>query len=309
MSSPASPSASAMATEADAAAPARVAVHRERAWPLELAGRVLRDRFAFGGTVFMLLLVVLAVAAPLLSPYDAYEVSLADRHKAPSAAHLFGTDEFGRDLLTRIIYGGRISLMVGFVAALIGALIGVPTGMLGGYFGGWVDTLFMRAWDVLLAFPPILLGLAIVAVAGPGAGNVVLAVGIVSVPAFARLARSVTLTQRGLQYIEAARTLGATDAQILRHILPNILPLILVQATVTAAYGILLEAALSFLGVGSQPPEPSWGTMLNQALRFLNQNPWYGIFPGLTITALVLSLNFVAETLRDALDPTLRRLS
>lgn len=248
---------------------------------------------------------VLAMAAPLLAPYPPLEMHMADRFQPPGPRYLLGTDEFGRDILSRVIYGTRISIGVALVTAALAGLVGVPAGVTAGYRGGLADTLIMRLCDCIFAFPAILLGLAVVAILGPGPVAVTLAVTCINVPIFARIARASVLAERGKAYVEAALSLGSGAGRIMfRTILPNALPPLLVQATVSAAYAILLEAALSFLGLGSQPPEPSWGTMLNFGRTYLNRAPWYGVFPGLAISLLVLGLHFFADALRDALDPT-----
>jgi peptide/nickel transport system permease protein len=229
---------------------------------------------------------------------------MRDRFLAPTERYPFGTDEFGRDILSRVIHGSRISMGVALGTMILAASIGIPTGLAAGYFGGITDALTMRLWDCIFAFPAILLGVAIVAILGPGSTNVMLAVTIINIPIFSRITRASTLVEKSRTYVEAATSVGGGAARIMfRHIFPNCLPPILVQATVSAAYAILLEAALSFLGLGAQPPEPSWGTMLNFGRTYLNRAPWYGIFPGLAITMLVLGLHFFADALRDALDP------
>jgi peptide/nickel transport system permease protein len=250
------------------------------------------------------------VAAPLLAPADPLVMDKLNQFSPPSAWHLFGTDEFGRDILSRVIYGARISLTTGAVAMLIATTIGVPVGVVAGYVGGRTDVVIMRLLDCLLAFPAILLAMAVVAVLGPNSLDAIIAVGIVSIPAFLRLARASALSQREKEYVEASRAMGAHAHYIVfRTILPNCYAPIIVQMTVAAAQAILLEAALSFLGLGTIPPDPSWGAMLNTGRSFLNQAPWYAIFPGLTLTILILALNFLADALQQALDPTRMRSS
>ncbi len=265
-----------------------------RVSPLGLAGGVL-----------VLLLGLVALAAPLLAPYPPFEMHMQDRFQPPSTRYLFGTDEFGRDLLSRVIYGARISLAVGLGTMALAGLVGIPLGLCAGYVGGVLDTLVMRLCDCVFAFPAILVGVTTTAVLRPGSMPVMLAITIISIPVFARLARASVLTERAKLYVEAARSLGAAPGRIMvLAVLPNCLPSLLVQATVSAAFAMLLEAGLSFLGLGAQPPEPSLGTMLNVARTYLNRAPWYGVFPGLVITALVLGLQFLADALRDAADPT-----
>ncbi len=264
-----------------------------------------KHRVGLLGAAIVGLFGLIAMLAPLLAPYHPFEMHLRDRFLAPTGRYPFGTDEFGRDILSRVIFGSRISIGVALGTMIVAASIGVPTGLAAGYFGGLTDTLTMRMWDCIFAFPAILLGVATVAVLGPGSTNVMVAVTIINVPIFSRITRASMLVERVKTYVEAAMSLGGGPARIMfRNIFPNCLPPILVQATVSAAYAILLEAALSFLGLGAQPPEPSWGTMLNFGRTYLNRAPWYGIFPGLAITALVLGLHFFADALRDALDPT-----
>ena len=268
-----------------------------RVSPLGLAGGVL-----------VLLVGLVALAAPLLAPYPPFEMHMQDRFQPPSTKYLFGTDEFGRDLLSRVIYGARISLAVGLGTMALAGLVGIPIGLCAGYVGGVLDTLVMRLCDCVFAFPAILVGVTITAVLRPGSMPVMLAITIISIPVFARLARASVLTERAKHYVEAARSLGAAPGRIMvLAVLPNCLPPLLVQATVSAAFAMLLEAGLSFLGLGAQPPEPSLGMMLNVARTYLNRAPWYGVFPGLVITALVLGLQFLADALRDAADPTQAR--
>jgi len=264
----------------------------------------VRQRLGLLGVAIVMLFTLIALMAPLLAPYHPFEMHMRDRFLAPTERYLFGTDEFGRDILSRVIHGSRISMGVALGTMLLAASIGIPTGLAAGYFGGITDTLTMRLWDCIFAFPAILLGVAIVAILGPGSTNVMLAVTIINIPIFSRITRACMLVEKTKTYVEGAMSVGGGPARIMfRHIFPNCLPPILVQATVSAAYAILLEAALSFLGLGAQPPEPSWGTMLNFGRTYLNRAPWYGIFPGLAITTLVLGLHFFADALRDALDP------
>jgi len=270
---------------------------------------VLRNPLGTVGLLIILGLTAVALAAPLLAPANPLAMNKPDQFSPPSSQYLFGSDEFGRDILSRVIYGARISLGAGAAAVLVATAIGVPLGLFAGYFGGRVDTLIMRLLDCLLAFPAILLAMAIVGVLGPSSLNAMIAVAIVSIPAFSRLTRGSTLSQREKEYVEAARALDAGNAYIMfRTILPNCFAPIIVQMTVAAAYAVLLEAGLSFLGLGTKPPEASWGSMLNTGRAYLHRAPWYGIFPGLAITILVLALNFVADVLQQALDPTRRAL-
>ncbi len=224
--------------------------------------------------------------------------------KPPSAAYWFGTDEVGRDLLSRVIWGGRASLSAGVIAVSIAVGVGVPLGMVAGYLGGWVDAVIGRLTDAMLAVPFLILAIALAAFLGPSLGNAMIAIGVTATPIFVRLARGQVLAARAEDWVEAARAVGNPPVRILvRHIFPNILPPVMVQATLAVASAIIAEASLSFLGLGQQPPSPSWGSMLNTAQRFLTQAPWMAIFPGLAIFMTVLAFNLFGDGLRDALDP------
>ncbi len=224
--------------------------------------------------------------------------------KPPSALYWFGTDEVGRDLFSRIIYGARASLSAGVISVTIALLLGVPIGLLAGYRGGWIDALISRFTDAMLACPFLILAIALAAFLGPSLTNAMIAIGVTAMPIFIRLTRGQVIGVKVEDYVEAARSVGDTPMQIaFRHILPNIAPQLLVQATLTVATAIIAEAALSFLGLGQQPPQPSWGSMLNTAQRFLSSAPWMAIFPGLAIFVTVLSFNLLGDGLRDALDP------
>jgi peptide/nickel transport system permease protein len=273
------------------------------------AFRTLRAPGGLWGLAIIVIMVLMSIAAPLIAPYDPLEIHKGDQFKPPQRQYLFGTDEFGRDLLSRTIWAGRISLLAGVFAVAFAMGLGVPLGLVGGYFGRAADAILMRGMDTLLAFPGILLAMAIVAVIGPGSLNAMIAVAIVSIPTFARVSRSSMLTQKNMDYVMAARSLGARDTRIIfRGILPNAIPVVLVQVTVSVAFAILVEAALSFLGLGTQPPDPSWGNLLQVSRRYLRQAWWYGVFPGLFLTTLIVGLNLFSEALRDALDPTRRHL-
>ncbi|WP_409344320.1 ABC transporter permease [Paenibacillus sp. MBLB4367] len=261
---------------------------------------------AGGGVIVFYLLV--ALLAPLIAPHDPYLVDLVNKLKPPSAEHLLGTDDKGRDVLSRLIYGTRLSLAVGFVAVLIGAFFGIILGLLAGYYGKWVDTIIMRVVDVLLAFPGILLALAIVSALGPSLVNVMIAVGVFSIPMFARIVRGSTLTVKKLEYIDAIRSLGAGDVRIIFvHILPNIMSPIIVQATLRIATAILSAAGLSFLGLGAQPPMAEWGAMLSNGRDFMFTVPTLALFPGIAISTLVIGFNVFGDGLRDALDPRMKQ--
>ena len=262
-----------------------------------------RHRAGLAACVILSVLGVMAALAPWIAPQDPLAQNRTDRFLPPSFPHPFGTDEFGRDILSRVIHGARISLLTGAVAVLIGGMVGVPLGLLGGFAGGLTDAMIMRVLDFLLAVPAILLAMVIIAILGPGSFNAMLAVGVVSVPAFARLTRASTLTLKERDFVVATRALGVGPVYLMfRTILLNALTPIVVQVAVTAAVAMLLEAALSFLGLGTQPPAPSWGSMLNTGRSFLYHAPWYGLFPGMVITVSVLSLNALADVLQAVID-------
>lgn len=259
---------------------------------------------AFGGVILVCLL---ALTAPMIAPYDPFAQDYDALLKSPSWEHPFGTDRVGRDILTRVLYGTQVSVLVGLVAVGISIVIGVPLGLLSGFVGGAVDNVIMRFMDALIAFPRLILALAIVAVLSPGVMNVMIAVGIGSMPVYARLMRSQALAIRENQYIEAAHSLGIPNVRIMyRHILPNAVSPIIVQATLGLGYAVLAEASLSFLGVGVQPPTATWGSILNQGAPLLEQAWWVAFFPGVAIFLFVLCLNLAGDALRDILDPRLR---
>jgi peptide/nickel transport system permease protein len=269
-----------------------------------------RDPTAVLGGVVFLLIVFAAAGASQVAPYDPLQVHVRDRLQLPSTSYLLGTDELGRDLLSRIIYGARVSLAVGMVAVLIGGVAGVTLGLLGGYFGGGVDAIIMRSMDAVLAFPAIILALAIISALGPSPVNAMIAIGLVTIPSFARITRGSLLSLKEKEFVEASRASGATSGYLMvRVLLPNTLSPILVQSSIAFANAILTEAALSFLGLGIQPPTPSWGSMLDFGRKYLTQTPWYSVAAGAAIFLAVLSLNLLGDGLRDALDPRLRRAS
>jgi peptide/nickel transport system permease protein len=266
--------------------------------------RLLKRKGAVAGLVVITAFVLLALFAPLVIPYDPVATSWSAVRKAPSAAHWFGTDDLGRDILARVIYGARASLVAGAISVVIALSIGVPLGLLSGYRGGFIDALISRITDAMLACPFLILAIALAAFLGPSLGNAMIAIGISATPIFIRLTRGQVMSVKVEDYIEAARAIGNPRWRIaLFHILPNIMPALLVQATLAIAAAIIAEAALSFLGLGQQPPAPSWGSMLNSAQRFLTSAPWMAIWPGLAIFLVVLSFNLVGDGLRDALDP------
>ncbi|MDB5608972.1 MAG: diguanylate cyclase [Bradyrhizobium sp.] len=273
--------------------PARRALHR-----------LFRRKGAIVGLVVIATFIVLALFAPLITPYDPIATSWTMVRKPPSALHWFGTDDLGRDVLTRVIYGTRASLTAGAISVGIAFSIGVPLGLLSGYQGGFVDALISRITDAMLACPFLILAIALAAFLGPSLGNAMIAIGISATPIFLRLTRGQTMSVKVEDYVEAARAVGNPPWRIaLVHILPNVMPALLVQATLSIAAAIIAEAALSFLGLGQQPPAPSWGSMLNSAQRFLSNAPWMALWPGLAIFLVVLSFNLVGDGLRDALDP------
>jgi peptide/nickel transport system permease protein len=269
--------------------------------------RLRRSKLVVAAACFLVLMVLVAAAAPLVAPYDPLAMAPAVRFQGPSLAHVFGTDEYGRDVLSRLIYGARISLEVGLISVGISLIVGAILGSVAGYYGRAIDMLISRLMDILFAFPAILLAIALMAVLGSDIRNVMLAIGIVNVPIFMRVARASTLTVRTTQYVEAARASGARDVRLLaRHVLPNIAAPLIVQATLAFAWAIIAEAALSFLGLGTQPPTPSWGIMLSTGRTFMQQNPSDVIFSGAAISLAVLSLNIMGDGLRDALDPRMK---
>jgi peptide/nickel transport system permease protein len=270
--------------------------------------RLFRN-FAFAfGAILTIVLVVVALAAPLLSPYDPNVQDTSRRLEAPSKEHLLGLDDLGRDVLSRIIWGARVSLRVGFSVVFLASIIGVALGAISGYYGGWFETIIMRVTDIFLAFPGILLAIAMVAVLGPSVNNVIIALVIQGWVGYARLGRGQVLKVREMEYVTAARALGAKSPRvILRHVLPNVINPVIVMATLGLAGAILSEAALSFLGLGVQPPTPSWGAMLTSGRRYLGLANHLAIWPGIAIMLAVMGLNFLGDGLIDALDPKYRK--
>lgn len=269
--------------------------------------RLLRHRAAALGALMLLLMVAVAALAPVLAPYPPNEADFAASLQGPGPEHLLGTDEHGRDLLSRLIYGTRLSLLVGVISVAVGLSAGVTLGATAGYVGGRVDALIMRAMDVMLAFPTMLLAVAVVFMLGPGLEKAMLAVGIVSVPAYARITRGSVLSVKETEFIEAARASGGSHRRvILRHVLPNIFAPLLVRATLGTSEAILETAALGFLGLGARLPTPEWGLMLSRGASHLYDGPHLVYFPGIAITLVVLAMNLLGDGLRDALDPRLR---
>jgi peptide/nickel transport system permease protein len=270
-----------------------------RAWR-----RLIRRKSAVLGLVVIVLFVLVAVLAPLIAPYDPAQQIWTSIRKPPSLLHWFGTDESGRDLFSRVIFGARASLLAGVVSISIALGLGVPIGLLAGYGGKWIDAVIGRITDAMLACPFLILAIALAAFLGPSLENAMIAIGLAAAPVFVRLTRGQVMAVKVEDYVEAARAVGNPPLRIaVKHILPNIMPALIVQATISIATAIIAEASLSFLGLGQQPPAPSWGSMLNTAQRFLTNAPWMAIWPGLAIFLVVLSFNILGDGLRDALDP------
>lgn len=285
-----------------------VAARRHQGQWTIILRQLRRNRGAIVGLVIIVLMALVAVLAPWLAPYDPLEQSVTEALKPPTLAHPFGTDDVGRDILSRIMHGAQISLRVGLISVSIGLTLGALLGVIAGFYRGWLDNLIMRLIDIMLAFPGILLALSIIAILGPGLFNVMIAVGIGSIPAYTRVARGNTLSVRERDYVMSARVVGCSDARIMwLYILPNVLPPLIVMGTVGVAGAILTASALSFLGLGAQPPTPEWGAMLTNGRTYLRQAWWFAAFPGFIIMITVLAINLFGDGLRDALDPKLRR--
>ncbi|WP_243291549.1 nickel transporter permease [Bacillus sp. FJAT-47783] len=276
--------------------------------PLQEAWETFRrNKIALIGLSIVILFILLAILAPVIAPYGFKEQQLSDRLLPPSSEHWFGTDDFGRDIFSRVIYGARISLWVGFFAVLGSAIIGSALGIIAAYYGRWVDTIISRIFDIMLAFPSILLAIAVIAILGPSLQNALIAIAIINIPNFGRLVRSRVLSVKQEEYIMAARAIGMKDFRILfHHILPNSLTPIIVQGSLAIATAILEAAALGFLGLGAQAPTPEWGKMLADSKQYLIQAPWTLVFPGLAIMLTVLGFNLMGDGLRDALDPKMK---
>ncbi|MBN2261143.1 MAG: ABC transporter permease [Clostridiales bacterium] len=269
--------------------------------------RLKKSKTSMFGLLIVIILLFTAVFAPLMAPHDPIVGQLALRHNEPSMEYIMGTDSQGRDVFSRILYGARISVEIGIISVGIALILGTAMGVVSGYYGGKVDTIVMRFVDIMLAFPTILLALAIVTILGPSLTNAMIAVGIVNIPRFARIVRSSVLSVKENEYIEAAISIGCTDFEIItRHILPNCLAPILVQSTLTIGTAILEAAGLSFLGLGAQPPISEWGSMLADARGYMRQAPWSVMYPGVAIMITVLGFNLLGDGLRDALDPRLK---
>jgi peptide/nickel transport system permease protein len=269
--------------------------------------RLMRDRAAMAGLVVIALLVIIAALAPAIVPYPPNDQSFRIKLEPPSGEHWLGTDEFGRDVLSRVLVGTRVALLVGIVPVVIALVLGVTLGLLAGYYGGTIDQIVMRLIDILLAFPWLLLAIGIVAVLGPGINNVIIAVAIVYIPAFARIVRGSVLSIKEKEFVEAARAMGQPDSRIIaKHVLANAWAPIIVLSTLSIGQAIIYAAGLSFIGLGTQPPDADWGVMLTSGREYLRDAPWLGFFPGLAILITVLAFNLFGDGLRDALDPRLR---
>ncbi len=266
--------------------------------------KFLANRAAVAGAIIVAAFVLLAIFAPLIAPFDPSKTNFLALRKPPSAMYWLGTDEIGRDIFSRLIHGGIASLYAGVVSVFIALAVGMPVGLIAGWFGGWADALISRATDALLAVPFLILAIALAAALGPSLTNAMIAIGLSQVPIFVRLTRGQVLTVKTEDFVEGARAVGVPNYLILlRHITPNITAPLLVQATLTVATAIIAEASLSFLGLGQQPPAPSWGSMLNTAKNYMDSAPWMSISPGLAICLVVLGFNLLGDGLRDALDP------
>ena len=280
--------------------PAR-STRRNRLRPL------VRNPLVLGGLVFVVFFLGVALLAPLLAPADPIAMNAARALEGPSADAPFGTDRFGRDVLSRAIYGSRASLMVGVGSIALAAVVGTIVGLAAGYLGGWVDNVLGRIMDIFFTFPSLILAIAISVALGLGIQNALLAIAITYWPAFGRVVRGATLAEGGKDYVEAARVLGASDVRVVgRHVFPNILSPLIVQFTVAISQAIIIESSLSYLGLGTQPPTPSWGTMINEGRTFLDSAPWISVFPGAAIMGAVLAFNLLGDGLRDILDPRSR---
>ncbi len=266
--------------------------------------RLARRPPAVMATGVVLAFILIALAAPQLAPYDPITPNVLAVRRPPSDVHRLGTDEVGRDVLSRLIWGARASLLAGVIPVTIAVAVSIPLGLLSGYAGGWVDGLIMRINDAMLAIPFLIVAIALAAFLGPSLTNAMIAIGIAALPTFLRLARGTVLAIKTEEYVEAAHAVGGSHLRIaFRHILPNMLPPLFIQSSITVAAAIIAEASLSFLGLGQQPPAPSWGSMLNAAQRYLSQAPWMALYPGLMIFVIVMALNVLGDGLRDALDP------
>lgn len=281
--------------------------NKKKSYWLEVWKRLRKNKMAMFGLFIIIMLFITAIFADVIAPYPYDEQDLINMFQTPSKAHLFGTDEFGRDIFSRVVYGSRISLEVGFIAVGISLIFGGVIGAVAGFYGGRIENILMRIMDVLLAIPQILLAIAIVAALGPSIANLMIAVGISSIPGYARIVRASVLTIREQEFIEAAKAAGSSDFRIIfKHILPNSMAPIIVQATIGVAIAILTAAGLSFIGLGIAPPTPEWGSMLSGGRSYIRDFPHMTLYPGLAIMVTIFALNLLGDGLRDALDPKLR---
>ncbi|MDQ2783383.1 MAG: ABC transporter permease [Chloroflexota bacterium] len=277
-------------------------LRRQRAW-----SALRRQKLAMVGVVIVGFFLVIAVIGPKIAPYDPLKQTIRERFAPPSQAHWLGQDEFGRDILSRLLHGAWISFEVGVISVALAGIFGVVLGLVAGYWGGWLDTTLTLMMDVLNVFPSLLLAISLVAVLGNSLRNVFIAIAVTSIPAFMRIVRGSVLSVRQTPYIEAATSVGVPTGRILaRHIFPNVTPPLIVHSSLTFAYAVLAEASLAYLGLGNRPPAPSWGSMLNSSYGFLETAPWVSIFPGVAIALTVLGFNLLGDGIRDALDPRLR---
>lgn len=268
---------------------------------------LLKQRLAVTGLIIIGFFLLIAIFGPLFAPYTPFEMAPSASRQAPSSAHWFGTDEFGRDVFTRLLYGARISFQVGIISVGIAAAIGIALGMIAGYFGGWADNIITLLMDVLFAFPTILLAIALMTALGDGISNVMIAIGLVNAPAFMRVVRGSVLSIRNTAFVESAVSVGATSGTILsRHVFPNVTAPLIVHASLNFATAVLAEASLAYLSLGNKPPSPSWGSMVSTGYTILQIAPWAALFPGIAIALTVLGFNLLGDGLRDALDPRLR---
>ena len=282
-------------------------IKSESLWTISFR-RMRKNRTAIAGIIILFIFAIIAIFAPLIAPYDPFNQNFIRAFRPPSMENFLGTDEFGRDVFSRIIYGARISLQIGFVSVFISLILGVSLGLIAGYYGSWLDMLIMRVMDLMLSFPYILLALVIMSILGPGIFNAMIAIGIVYVPQYARIVRSSVLSVKKKEYVMAAQALGASDLRIiLKHVFLNSMAPIIIQTTLSIGRAIINAAGLSFLGLGAQPPTPEWGAMLSNGQDFLRNAPWIATFPGIAIALLVLGFNLVGDGFRDAFDPRLHK--
>jgi peptide/nickel transport system permease protein len=293
--------------EATASRAAVTAAPRVRSEWRRTARTLTRNRLVLAGLVMVIGLIVIAALAGVIAPYNPVANNVRAALQPPSSYYYFGTDRFGRDIFSRVVFGSQISLFVAIVSVAMSTIVGIALGLVSGYYRGWVDNLIGRIMDVFFSFPALLLAIGVAAMLGPGLNNAVIAIAVVYAPVFGRVIRGPVLVERGKEYVEAARVIGASSPRVmLRHIFPNVLSPLTIQATITMSQAILLEASLSFLNLGTQPPFPSWGTMLYEGREFLETAPWWSIFPGLAIMLTVLAFNLLGDGIRDVLDPRSR---